>query len=61
MLSSLDPITIAQTLKGIILNYDKYLPILDNAFRKVKNDFSLEVMNKKYEELYNRILDSTPS
>jgi L-malate glycosyltransferase len=61
MLNSLDPVTIADTLKGIILNYNKYLPILDNALRKVKNEFSLEIMNKKYEVLYNKILNSAHS
>ena len=59
MFSSLDPVTMAHTLKEIIINYTKYLPILDNALKKVKEEFSLEAMNKKYEELYNRILDST--
>ena len=58
MLDSVDPVTITHALKEIILNYYKYLPILDNALKKVKNEFSLKVMNKKYEELYNRILDS---
>ena len=61
MLSSLDPKIIAQALKDIILHYNNYLPLLDNAHRKVKNEFSLELMNKKFEELYNRILDSVPS
>ena len=57
MLSSLDPVTISQALKDIILNYNNYLPVLDNAYRKVKNEFSLELMNQKYEDLYNRILE----
>jgi len=30
---------------------------LDYALKKVKDEFSLDVMNKKYEELYNSILD----
>jgi glycosyltransferase involved in cell wall biosynthesis len=61
MLESLDPLTIAHTLKEIILNYNKYLPILNNALKKVKDDYSLETMNKKYEELYNSILNSNRS
>jgi glycosyltransferase involved in cell wall biosynthesis len=61
MLYSVDPVTIAHALKEIILNYNKYLPILDNALKKIKDEFSIEVMNKKYEELYTRILESTPS
>jgi L-malate glycosyltransferase len=60
MLGSLDPMTIAYSLKEIILNYNKYLPILDNALKKIKDEFSIEVMNKRYDELYNRILGSTP-
>jgi glycosyltransferase involved in cell wall biosynthesis len=61
MLGSLDPLTIAHALKEIILHYNKYLPILDNALKKVKDEFSLDVMNKKYEELYNSILNSNRS
>lgn len=61
MLDSIDPVTIAHALKEIILNYDKYLPILDNALKKVKDEFSLEVMNKKYEDLYSKMLKSIPS
>jgi glycosyltransferase involved in cell wall biosynthesis len=61
MVSSLEPKIIAQALKDIILNYDKYLPILDNALKKVKDEFSLELMDHKFEELYKRILESIPS
>jgi glycosyltransferase involved in cell wall biosynthesis len=61
MFGSSDSASIAQTLREIILNYDKYLPLLDNALTKVKAEFSLEMMDKKYEQLYNRILDSTLS
>ena len=58
MLGSLDPVTIAQALKGIILNFEGYSTILDNALKKVKDEFSLELMDKKFEELYTRILKS---
>jgi L-malate glycosyltransferase len=58
MLGSLDPESIAHSLKEIILNYTKYLPLLDNALEKVKDEFSLEVMNKKYDDLYGRLLVS---
>jgi len=61
LLSSVDTVIIAQALKDIILNYNNYLPILNNALTKVKDEFSLDVMNKKYEKLYNRILNSVPS
>jgi len=61
MVGSLKPAIIAQALKDIILNYDKYLPILDNALKKVKTEYSLEIMNKEYEILYNRILGSASS
>ncbi|MDR3668484.1 MAG: glycosyltransferase family 4 protein [Ignavibacteriaceae bacterium] len=59
MLSKLDPVTIAGTLKEIILNYGKYLSTLDNALNLVRDGFSLETANKKYEKLYNRILETT--
>ena len=58
---SLDPVTIAYSLKEIILHFERYSTILHDALKKVKDEFSLEVMNKKYEELYTRILESTPS
>jgi L-malate glycosyltransferase len=61
MLDSLEPGTIAHALKEIILNFDRYSKILDNAFQKVKTEYLLEVMNKKFEELYNNILLSNSS
>jgi glycosyltransferase involved in cell wall biosynthesis len=61
MLTSVDPENIASTLKKIILNYNNYMPILDNALNKVKEEFSLVVMNKEYEEFYSSILESIPS
>ena len=61
MLTSVDPETIACTLKKIILNYNNYQTMLDNALHKVKDEYSLEVMNKKYEVFYNSILEFIPS
>lgn len=61
LLNSTDPKTIANKLKDIIIKYDNYSTIRINAFNKVKNQFSLEIMNKEYEVLYNRILESIPS
>jgi L-malate glycosyltransferase len=61
MLESVEPAAIAHALKEIILNYFRYLPVLDNALKKVKDEFSFDVMNKKYEKLYNRMLESIPS
>lgn len=57
MLDSLDPVSIARKLKEVITNYDSYSSILDNALNKVKDEFSLELMNKKYEALYCELLE----
>jgi glycosyltransferase involved in cell wall biosynthesis len=61
MLDSLEPESIARALKDIILNFDRYSSIPDNALQKVKAEYSLGAMNKKYEDLYNRTLVSSRS
>jgi len=61
LLSSLDPVTIAHALKEIILHFDSYSTILDNALKKVKDEYSLKLMDKKFEDLYKKILESAPS
>jgi glycosyltransferase involved in cell wall biosynthesis len=61
MFASIDPASIAYTLKEIILGYDKFVPLINNALIKVKNEFSLDIMNQKYEELYKKLLETTSS
>ena len=61
MLGSTDPSSIAQVLKEIILGYDKFVPLINNALIKVKNEFSLDVTNRNYEDLYKKLLETTPS
>ena len=61
MLGSTDPASIAHVLKNIILGYDKFAPLINNALIKVKNEFSLDVTNRNYEDLYKKLLETTPS
>jgi len=61
MLGSTDPTSIAQVLKEIILGYDKFVPLINNALIKVKNEFSLDIMNRNYEDLYKKLLETFPS
>jgi L-malate glycosyltransferase len=61
MLDSLEPEIIARALKEIILNFNNYSVIIDNALQKVKADYSLEKMDKQYEEIYFRLMNPNPS
>jgi glycosyltransferase involved in cell wall biosynthesis len=58
MLDSVDPVSVARKIKDVISNYDNYLPVIDNALKKIKDEYSLELMNTKYEGLYNKLLGS---
>ena len=56
LLESTEPEKLAAVLKNIICNRDSYKDVIENAFRRVENEFSLNQMATKYEELYSREL-----
>ena len=61
LLDSVEPKQLADSIEDIIENYNSYSGIIENARNKVINDFSIDQMTVKYEELYSKTLQNTTS